>query len=568
MSILGIGRSGSSGGAASTTAEIDAVYSAEAIDYANRIAAVGGTIDMTTLGYIDEFIKTGKRDGWWSKMLDVYLPYGSNLASGLLKLKYEIGVDAFLTAGGGFTSAGYSQDYGVGYELNPLDAYLSSDFVPADHGLSTTNFQFTASIYNREQEGVGTDINGGIGAIFGSTSRTNQSGVKHSFAVLGGGPSIQTTTGKYAGNSTPGSITTASLNSGTVVKTYNNGTLQTSYSTTSGTTVLDTEIDLLRYNHAIGIRYGNGYCHGYAVSGTLTDAEVLSLNIAMSKLQLATRFVGKRRKMLLIGDSIVWGQGSDYYAEGADARWAYQATQALGFEEVGFAQSSMRLATDNGVYPSFYSKRNNIHYYPFDEVMIMIGTNDMSADSGAGPQPALVADFKTKLNTVVKDWVHKKIKVTLVSSPWNTWDNDEEMTAYVDATAEVAKDNNCHFIDTYLLFADETDPDSFFPDGTHPNLTGHSKIAEKVIKCYGGSFERSPKLNFSSIAAGASEEIAVKVMNIDSNMTATVGLPSTIEAGLIANAYVSNDNEVTIRLTNITGSPIDPAEAVFKVMVK
>lgn len=39
--------------------------------------------------------------------------------------------------------------------------------------------------------------------------------------------------------------------------------------------------------------------------------------------------------------------------------------------------------------------------------------------------------------------------------------------------------------------------------------------------------------------------------------------PSTIDAGLIWGAFVASDNSLTIRLVNVTGSPINPASGTW-----
>ena len=47
----------------------------------------------------------------------------------------------------------------------------------------------------------------------------------------------------------------------------------------------------------------------------------------------------------------------------------------------------------------------------------------------------------------------------------------------------------------------------------------------------------------------------------------TLGLPAAPPAGIVYQAWVSAPNTVTIRATNFTNAPIDPAGASFRAMV-
>lgn len=74
-------------------------------------------------------------------------------------------------------------------------------------------------------------------------------------------------------------------------------------------------------------------------------------------------------------------------------------------------------------------------------------------------------------------------------------------------------------------------------------------------------------LDFPSVAAGASQELTVTVTGAAVGDTVYLGAPAAIEAGLVWNGYVSATNTVKVRVTNVTGSAIDPASATWKVTV-
>lgn len=74
------------------------------------------------------------------------------------------------------------------------------------------------------------------------------------------------------------------------------------------------------------------------------------------------------------------------------------------------------------------------------------------------------------------------------------------------------------------------------------------------------AFTATASLTWGSIAAGGSATQTVTVTGAALNDRVLLGLPAAgINAGLLSEAWVSSANTVTIRLTNITGSPITPA---------
>lgn len=72
-------------------------------------------------------------------------------------------------------------------------------------------------------------------------------------------------------------------------------------------------------------------------------------------------------------------------------------------------------------------------------------------------------------------------------------------------------------------------------------------------------------LDFGSIAAGASADLTLTVTGAVSTDVAVASPQSALEAGLIWNAFVSAADTVTVRMTNITGAPIDPANRFWCV---
>jgi hypothetical protein len=77
----------------------------------------------------------------------------------------------------------------------------------------------------------------------------------------------------------------------------------------------------------------------------------------------------------------------------------------------------------------------------------------------------------------------------------------------------------------------------------------------------------SASLNFGSISAAAQADLTITVTGAAVGDEVMMALPAAPTAGLVFNAFVSAADTVSIRATNITASPIDPAAATYGVIV-
>lgn len=79
----------------------------------------------------------------------------------------------------------------------------------------------------------------------------------------------------------------------------------------------------------------------------------------------------------------------------------------------------------------------------------------------------------------------------------------------------------------------------------------------------------SATLDLASVGAGAEIDTAVTLpasADVKVGDVAVVNAPA-LEAGLVATASVTGDNEVTIRVTNVTGLGVDPASQDFHIVI-
>jgi hypothetical protein len=74
-------------------------------------------------------------------------------------------------------------------------------------------------------------------------------------------------------------------------------------------------------------------------------------------------------------------------------------------------------------------------------------------------------------------------------------------------------------------------------------------------------------LDFGSIASLASADLTITVTGAAVGDAVHLGLPAAPTAGIVFNSFVSAANTVTVRATNITAAPVDPASATYRAVV-
>ena len=77
----------------------------------------------------------------------------------------------------------------------------------------------------------------------------------------------------------------------------------------------------------------------------------------------------------------------------------------------------------------------------------------------------------------------------------------------------------------------------------------------------------SASLNFPSISAASQADLTITVAGAATGDEVIMALPAAPAAGLVFNAFVSAANTVTVRASNISGSPVDAAAATYGVIV-
>lgn len=74
-------------------------------------------------------------------------------------------------------------------------------------------------------------------------------------------------------------------------------------------------------------------------------------------------------------------------------------------------------------------------------------------------------------------------------------------------------------------------------------------------------------LDFASVSAAGTGTLTVTCPGASIGDIVAIGLPATVNAGIVFDARVSAADTITIRASNITASPIDPASATYEFVV-
>jgi lysophospholipase L1-like esterase len=530
----------------------------ETTEYISRITSAGGALDAATINAVDRFYLRGKIDGWLPLLKWAWCPLGSNLNASLVNLVATSGVPISLT-NNNFTESDYSQPLGFGSgTVANTTKYLASGIIPSSLGLTQRNLSMGVFVPD-DSEKNGT-------YYMGLTPASGTTPIYcASFPLNIGQPS-------YENRGYSPSINIISFNNSTTWHSNINGvSSRNSTAATLGTTALDTELNLFRVRNNGTFSFAKGRLGFFFLGDPLTAAQSKSLNHAIYDLNVGAGRINVNGGLtLFLGDSITLGQGATSSSNG---RWTTQLCRFLGSREqnVGVASSQLRQTittggATNGIIGG-YQRHTEMLTIPANSIVIMYGTNDMgSADSTTDGDATIIADFKSKLSVMISNFMNQRLRVLVASPPWTGNVSATKNLAYVAAVAEVCALRGATFIDAYHLFLDTGTPSSYFGDNLHPNDSGHTLLANAVYAAFQNRVSRFPTLDFPSINAYSSSSLTVTVFGARTGQVVSLGHPS-LESGIILSAFVSANDTVTVRATNITGSAIDPASIQLKVTV-
>lgn len=537
---------------ADTLSEISMSLEQETITYYNAIKLAGGYIKTRKLFAYNDFVVEAKKAGLWSKIVDYSPMDGENLASALIKLKYPSSAGLAALANNNLTESDYQPDHGFVLESN-TDKYLGTGLTPSMHGLTNINI------------GMGAMIPLIVGASTNNIASLNPSTGDNNISINTNG-GIGDTARKTYNPITKRVMFQSMLDVSWL--SYNNAIKSTgasAYSTDFVTQYpLDTELTVFK-TRANGVTsYTTGSIGGLIITEGLTDLETEKISVLLMNLYVSTGRFPLQEGFIVFGDSVTRGYG----ISAPKYMYAEQLSSKLGrpMVNVGSGGSAVRLKAGN-FFPAI-EKYLGLKNIPVRDVIMCYGTNDLYLhDATTNGDASIISDYQAKLETIISGIKANGQRAIVLSPPYNTEETEVKNLAYVDACLSAAMNQGAMFMDAYTIFSERSNANTYLNNSLHIGDSGHALLTEHIIAALKGRIYREPVLDFPSVASLASQDLTVDMRGAKVNMKVDATPPSTLESGLITQAWVSSNNTVTVRLTNITAGAIIPAPGQFTVSV-
>ncbi len=526
----------------------------EVIDYVQRIKIAGGDIDARTVSLFSQLVFEAKRDGWYDYVLEWYPMLGKGLTSALVKFKYVSGNQTTLT-NDNLVAADYSQSRGIGPASGNTNKRLRTGFIPSNSGYSQTNFGFVASIVGQTTANAASS-----GVTIGDlvAGNSGQCGIwlkqQVNNAVVGNGtynPAFQ------ALNSCLRTISFQS--SGSRHQTCIDGVQMTDWvQTTSGT--LTGEMALFSGIYSSATRYENGILGNVLLTSYMTERLAKLATASVNKFERMVRasFQYSESGLICWGDSITATQGASNWTLGFQSI----VGKNLGLPVRNLGNPSQWLTASSGPIGAT-GQIADIAALPEKTVCLMFGTND-------GQYSVTTGTYFSTLNSVVAT-LTGALKRVIICTPCfstNATYTTGVQRGYAQMCSIVATGTNSILADTNRAIADQPNTGLYLADANHPNTSGHSIMADRILSAVYGFNERTLNMDFGSINGGASEIQTVEMLTAKPDSRVEVYPPTGINDGISIDAFVSAQNTVSVRAVNYTAGSLNPASGMYSISVK
>lgn len=538
-------------------------WQSETLTYYRQIIAASSYIDADTLGAIDKFITTGKTEGWWALLVEVWPFVGRDFTAALQKLKYA---SAAALTNNSIPTTDYTQEDGIGPSTSVSGHYLTTGFTPSSSGISNANIFFGASLI-----GNPTVVYAG-----GHVISDDQTGSSNDHAVWATqqGNSWGLTTGYQALSNHEPRVVSTNIASGSQWQ-FADGIMMVAAAKFTGSSDTTAPITVFRSERFGTAAYTIGKL-GMVVFGTgMTQTQATNCHKAIVAFEKAVgRKMFQGEPLLTIGDSITAGQLVSSYITDP---WALKLARSNGKRLINVGLPSAYLRTDGVTATGIYPQRAMYAAVEARDAVISIGINDIAGDPlrlSTGTS-ATISDFQTKLQSTIQALLDVGKRVTVVAPGYRD-------TAYLSLTcaraycsaaaaACAATTPKVLFVDGDRAFRDAATPASYMQDSLHPNTTGHDRLWKFIDAAVRrGELIREPSVDLPSIAAGATDSsTTVEILGAATGDTVTLGSADDAwPSGIAITARVTSSNTVTINATNLTAGTIDAAAFRLRVVVK
>lgn len=445
---------------------------AETLDYLSR---TGAGVSAAAVSAIDTFVKTGKSAGWWPSLIEVYPFAGPSLTSALVKLKYGSVANQPSLTNINFVAGDYSEGAGFGNPTVNNSKNLSTGFKLSDYSLTNSDFSMGLFALNVSVP------DGNPGFIIGDSPASGDCVIQAAKGSYGPASTQLSTSASGVGawSMSMDGTSYRGVNSG-VVSHQSTAVQAASFSSTTDIRLfrrLTSGVNEFFSNCQIGIT-----CFGHLLSA----AQQQSLTRAMLTYERSVRTVlgVKTGAWAWFGDSVVRGTGASDVAH----QFTRLVSVARAVPELNFGVSSSQLRQNTSANGSRWAE-GGFQRYPdllnsalgIAKVFVMYGTNDYNIDGSSTGTDATVADFQTKMTTMLTDLAAKygAANVINITPPYNPAGNTTKNNKYVAAAAAASSAvPGTIYVDYYNVMMAQGTPGNFVGDTvSHPNDAGQVLIA-------------------------------------------------------------------------------------------
>lgn len=505
--------------------------------WVGSIIDAGGTVSGHTAAALDQFVKRGRAEGWYTLLDEVWPFAGNQMTAALQKLKYDSQA-ALVNVGVPTTS--YAEQKGIACVTS--NQYLTTGYNPVTAGRSVNDISICGVIL---KPGVYAGTGGyTIGTIGSSATDTPLR-----FDTLGAG-----LVSPLAGNGNTSwqpKVLGASYGSGT---THHGAIYGNSFYHSPGTAHsgdINSELEVFRCRRFSTLYYKADLIGIFCVGAYLTATQLKAMQIAMMEFE---RAIGRENMpvnpIVLMGDSITAGQGSTY-----TERWAAQIHRKKIGPVINLGSNANSLGE---------TVATDVARTKPKLVISALGTNDNGIDTTGTGDATLINAANAKLDAIIADLVTSQSGMIICSAFYRSDKTETQCRAWAASFAEAARTGGCWFVDMDRIFREHPSVGSLMNDAIHPNQAGHDLIANAIAGAIEGIFQRGPTLDFPSVASLGSQTLTFEFLGANTIDRVEVSA-NALEAGLYVNAWVSSTDTVSVRVTNASAGAIDPASQVFNI---
>lgn len=443
----------------------------EVTDYAARVTAAGGTLADGDEARLNTFVGTLKTNSIWDKIKDMgFFLGGFNGAFVKLKAPNSSLENCVNT---GFTSSHYNEAKGI-TSSDTVVKKISTGFVPADHGLSKTNFHICVKFVDLiDTANTWLVLDDKAAGNLDFAMKSTEIGIYTAPFPTAITPytKVGDPTFRFLSFTSTGVIWGWDYNSKYAIPpTY----------TIPNVTLAGT-VSLLGGRVSGSGVPSKGSISFYSIGEQLTYDEIKILEDAVDDFLISKGRITDPACCIVFGDSITKGEKVTL-----TTRFSYLLAEAFGLRERNMGNHSSAMIASVQTSMGGYDRRADIRKYRMNgsKVIIQYGVNDfMAQDTSPTGDSTKIATFTSNLETICSELIAAgvaagDIQIGSPSIVTTTNAPTARQQAWVAGAFLAAQNAGVKYVDVWQYMTDNGGTATLLDaDGVHPNTAGHSAIA-------------------------------------------------------------------------------------------